>query len=34
MAILTLGLMDPPYESGNTVTGFRIVDADSGAATS
>ena len=27
MATLTIGLMDPPYESGNTVTGFRIVDA-------
>lgn len=27
MSKLTIGLMDPPYESGNTVTGFRIVDA-------
>jgi tRNA 2-thiouridine synthesizing protein D len=27
MATLTIGLMDPPYESANTVTGLRIVDA-------
>ncbi len=27
MPTLTIGLMDPPYESANTVTGFRIVDA-------
>jgi tRNA 2-thiouridine synthesizing protein D len=27
MATITVGLMDPPYESANTVTGLRIVDA-------
>jgi len=27
MATITIGLMDPPYESANTVTGFRIIDA-------
>ena len=27
MAILTIGLMDPPYESSNTVTGLRLIDA-------
>ena len=27
MATITVGLMDPPHESANTVTGFRIVDA-------
>jgi tRNA 2-thiouridine synthesizing protein D len=27
MATITVGLMDPPYESGNVVTGLRIVDA-------
>jgi tRNA 2-thiouridine synthesizing protein D len=27
MARITIGLMDPPYESASTVTGLRIVDA-------
>lgn len=27
MATITIGLMDPPYESANTVTGLRIIDA-------
>jgi tRNA 2-thiouridine synthesizing protein D len=27
MATLTIGLMDPPYESANTVTGLRLIDA-------
>lgn len=27
MATITVGLMDPPYESANTVTGLRIIDA-------
>ena len=27
MATITIGLMDPPYESSNVVTGLRIVDA-------
>src|SRR5579872_1460881 len=26
MAHLTIGLMDPPFESGSTVTAYRIVD--------
>jgi len=27
MPTVTIGLMDPPYESSNTVTGLRIIDA-------
>jgi tRNA 2-thiouridine synthesizing protein D len=27
MATVTIGLMDPPYESANTLTGFRLIDA-------
>jgi tRNA 2-thiouridine synthesizing protein D len=27
MARITIGLMDPPYESASTLTGFRLVDA-------
>ncbi len=27
MATITIGLMDPPYESANVPTGFRIIDA-------
>ncbi len=27
MATLTLGIMDPPYESANTATAFRLADA-------
>ena len=27
MPTLTIGLMDPPYESSNTVTGLRLIDA-------
>ena len=27
MATIMIGLMDPPYESSNVVTGLRIVDA-------
>jgi sulfur relay (sulfurtransferase) complex TusBCD TusD component (DsrE family) len=27
MATLTIGIMDPPYESANTPTAFRLVDA-------
>lgn len=27
MATITIGLMDPPYESSNVVTGLRIIDA-------
>jgi tRNA 2-thiouridine synthesizing protein D len=27
MAKITIGIMDPPYESANTPTAFRIVDA-------
>lgn len=27
MATVTIGLMDPPYESASTVTGFRLIDA-------
>jgi tRNA 2-thiouridine synthesizing protein D len=27
MATITIGLMDPPYESANTPTAFRLVEA-------
>jgi tRNA 2-thiouridine synthesizing protein D len=27
MATITIGIMDPPYESANTPTAFRLVDA-------
>jgi tRNA 2-thiouridine synthesizing protein D len=27
MALITIGLMNPPYESNNTATAFRIIDA-------
>jgi len=27
MATITIGVMDPPYESANTPTAFRLVDA-------
>ena len=27
MATITIGIMDPPYESANTPTAFRMVDA-------
>ena len=26
MATITIGLMDPPFESGSTTTGFRLIE--------